>query len=78
VIAEAPPARPPSPVFRASAAAEPARPAAPRIVNAALPAQASPGAMTGSALGMARGGSLPPPQPMPVSASQWVTNGGGG
>jgi hypothetical protein len=78
VVAEAPPARPASPVFRAPAAAEAPRPAAPRIVSASLPAQPPPGPTIGSALGMARGGSLPPPQPMPVSASQWVTNGGGG
>ena len=28
--------------------------------------------------GMARSASVPPPRPMPVSASQWVSNGGGG
>ena len=25
-----------------------------------------------------RGAAVPPPQPLPVSASQWVSNGGGG
>jgi hypothetical protein len=75
---EAPPARPASPAAHPVAAAEPPRPPAPRVVSASLPAPAPPGPMVGSALGMARGGSLPPPAPMPVSASQWVTNGGGG
>jgi hypothetical protein len=79
VLAEAPPARPPSPVFRSVVAADPSQPAAPRIVHASLPAQSPTGPIVGSALGMAgRGGAPPPPQPMPVSASQWVTNGGGG
>jgi hypothetical protein len=82
VVAEAAPAptpaRPQSPVFRPVVAADPPRPAPPRIVRASLPAQPPPGPVVGSALGMARGGSPPPPQPMPVSASQWVTNGGGG
>jgi hypothetical protein len=81
VVAEAAPAatpaRAPSPVFRPVVATDPPRPAAPRIVRASLPAQPAPGPVVGSALGMARGGP-PPPQPMPVSASQWVTNGGGG
>jgi hypothetical protein len=78
VLAEAPPARPQSPVFRPSASPDPRRPATPRIVSASLPAPSPPEPIVGSALGMARGGSLPPPKPMPVSASQWVTNGGGG
>jgi hypothetical protein len=79
VVADAPPARPPSPVFRPVAAADLPRPAAPQVVHASLPAQSPPGPIVGSALGMAgRGGALPPPQPMPVSATQWVTNGGGG
>jgi hypothetical protein len=78
VLAEAPPPRPPSPVIRPAPVTDPPRAAAPRIVSASLPAQPPPGPMVGSALGMARGAGLPPPQPMPVSASQWVTNGGGG
>lgn len=79
VVADAPPARPQSPVFRPVVTADLPRPAAPRIVNASLPAQSPSGPVVGSALGMAaRGGAPPPPQPMPVSASQWVTNGGGG
>jgi hypothetical protein len=76
-FAEAPPARPPSPVFRSVAVASPPRAAPPRIVPAALPVS-PPGPIGGSALGMARGAAVPPPQPMPVSASQWVTSGGGG
>jgi hypothetical protein len=68
-IAEAaPPARPVPAPARSVVAAEAPRPAVP----------AAPAALTGSALGMARGGSLALPRPMPVSASQWVTNGGGG
>lgn len=59
-------------------AAELARPAPPRIVPVAMPASQAPTAFGGSALGMAHSASLPPPQPMPVSASQWVNNGGGG
>jgi hypothetical protein len=79
VVAEAPPARPQSTVFRPVVTADLPRQAPPQVVHASLPAQSSPGPVVGSALGMAgRGGSPPPPQPMPVSASQWVTNGGGG
>ena len=79
VVAEAPPARPQSPVFRPAVTADLPRPAVPQVVHASLPTQSSPGPVVGSALGMAaRGGAPPPPQPMPVSASQWVTNGGGG
>jgi len=78
VVAEASPARAgPSPV-RPIVAAEQPRQAAPRIVPASLPAPSTPGPMVGSALGMARGAAVAPPQPMPVSASQWVSNGGGG
>ena len=79
VLAEVPAARPPAPVFRPVVTADLPRPATPRIVHASLPAPSPTGPVVGSALGMAgRGGALPPPQPMPVSASQWVTNGGGG
>ncbi len=53
-----------------------------RVIVAEQPRPAQPTArppMTGSALGMARSASAPPPpRPMPVSASQWVSNGGGG
>jgi hypothetical protein len=77
-LAEAASAHPPSPVSRPAAAPDAPRAAGPRIVSASLPAQSPPGPIVGSALGMARGAALPPPQPMPVSASQWVTNGGGG
>jgi hypothetical protein len=48
------------------AVSPPTLPAPPVMVN------------TGSALGMARSVSVPPPRPTPVSASQWVTGGGGG
>jgi hypothetical protein len=81
VVAEAPPVRPVIP--RLVAVAEPPRPAPPRIAPVAavapvvLPTQAVPLA-TGSALGMAHGAAPPPPRPIPVNASQWVTNGGGG
>lgn len=78
VLAEVPPARPQSPVFRPVIAADLPRPAPPRIVPASLAAQPPSGQLVGSALGMARGAAAPPPQPMPVSASQWVGNGGGG
>ena len=78
-LAEVPTARPPAPVFRPVVTADLPRPATSRIVHASLPAPSPTGPVVGSALGMAgRGGALPPPQPMPVSASQWVTNGGGG
>jgi hypothetical protein len=53
-----------------------------RVIVAEQPRPGQPTArpqMTGSALGMARSASAPPPpRPMPVSASQWVSNGGGG
>ena len=51
------------------------------IGPAAVPAPAAtpaPPAVGGSALGMARNASAPPPRPTPVSASQWVNSGGGG
>jgi hypothetical protein len=38
----------------------------------------APAASNGSALGMARNGSVSLPRPMPVTASQWVSNGNGG
>ncbi len=76
------------PVRAPAVVAEPARPAAlaPRPVVATVapralapaPAFVPPAGGSGSALGMARGASVPPPTPMPVSASQWVNNGGGG
>jgi hypothetical protein len=77
VVAEAPAVRPQPPAVRPVAATVQARPAPPRVVAASLPVQSSAGPVVGSALGMARG-TVPPPQPMPVSASQWVSNGGGG
>ncbi len=69
VIAEAQPVRPTPIVARPVSVAEQSR--------SALPAS-TPAPMAGSALGMARGASPPPPRPMPVSASQWVSNAGGG
>ncbi len=76
------PAAPPRPVV---AEVQPVRPAVvPRPVIAtaisrpAAPVFAPAPVATGSSLGMARSGAVPPPTPMPVSASQWVTNGGGG
>ncbi len=68
VTAEVQQARPSPVVARRVVVAEQPRPAQP---PARLP-------MTGSALGMARSASAPPPRPMPVSATQWVSNGGGG
>jgi len=76
VMAEQPAPRP-APSVRPVVAAELPRPGAPRVMPVGLPAQPAP--MGGSSLGMARGSAAPPPpQPLPVSASQWVTNGGGG
>jgi hypothetical protein len=71
VIAEAQPVRPPPVIARPVMVAEQPRPISPAPSPGPAP-------MTGSALGMARGASLPPPRPMPVSASQWVSNAGGG
>jgi hypothetical protein len=65
VLAEVQPVRPLPVVAHAAAAAE--RPRLP----VAMP-------VTGSALGMARAASVPPPRPMPINASQWTTSGGGG
>ncbi len=73
VVAEAQPVRP-TPVAAPVAVARPTAAEPPRPV---VPV-AAPGPAVGSALGMARSASAPPPRPMPVSASQWVTNGGGG
>jgi hypothetical protein len=77
VVAETAPARP-QPAAHPVVTADLVRPAAARVVPASLPAQSTTAPAVGSALGMARGAAVPPPQPMPVSASQWVTNGGGG
>jgi len=63
---------------RPVAMAELPRPAPPRIMHAAIAASQPMAPFAGSALGMAHSGALPPPRPMPVSASQWVSNGGGG
>jgi hypothetical protein len=68
-------ADPPPPPRVVQVAARPAPVERPRPAPAPPPAVAPAG---GSALGMARSASVPPPQPMPVSASQWVSNGGGG
>ncbi len=65
-------------VPRPVVSAELSRPMPPRIVRAAVPAPQPIAPYTGSALGMAHSGAMAPPQPQPVSASQWVTNGGGG
>ena len=65
-----------APVRQVVVVRRPAAPETPRPVAAAT--SIMPAAATGSALGMARGASVPPPQPMPVSASQWVASGGGG
>jgi hypothetical protein len=76
--AEVPPARPTPAVSRSVVAVEQTRPATARIMSAVVPAPQAPTPFVGSALGMAHSGTVAPPQPMPVSASQWVTNGGGG
>jgi hypothetical protein len=68
-VAEVQPVRPPAPIVRPPPA---------RIMPVALPARLMPATSTGSALGMAHSATVPPPQPVPVNASQWVTNGGGG
>ena len=77
-VAEAAPARPPSPVVptcrRGHSAAPVAAAGRPRRIARACGWRRP----RGSALGMARGAAVPPPQPMPVSASQWVSNSGGG
>jgi hypothetical protein len=71
VIADAQPARPPPVMARPVQVAEQPRPVLPVFAPAPMP-------MTGSALGMAHNASLPPPRPMPISASQWVNSAGGG
>jgi hypothetical protein len=68
-VAEVQPVRPPAPIVRPPSA---------QIMPVGLPARPMPAPSTGSSLGMARSASVPPPQPVPVNASQWVTNGGGG
>lgn len=73
---------PPRPVF--AEAQPPLRlspPIARPIVMAAAPRSVvvqSPPALTGSALGMAHTGAMALPAPQPISASQWVSNGGNG
>jgi hypothetical protein len=69
VIAEAQPVRATPIVARPASVVEQPRPVSPAPAATAV---------SGSALGMARSTSLPPPRPMPVSASQWVSNAGGG
>ena len=66
VVAEAPPPQLPSATRRAIVAESP-RP----TLSPSTP-------LTGSALGMARSTSAPLPRPVPVSASQWAGQGGGG
>jgi len=68
-VAEVQPVRPPAPIVRPPSA---------QIMPVGLPARPMPAPSTGSSLGMARSVAVPPPQPVPVNASQWVTNGGGG
>jgi hypothetical protein len=77
-LADVPSPRPPPFAPRPVAAVEPPHPTPPRIVPAALPVPQPTLPLPGSALGMAHNGAVPPPRPMPVSASQWVTSGGGG
>ncbi len=67
VMAETQPVRP-SPVMARPVVEQP---------RSALPVSA-PAPIAGSALGMARTTALPPPRPMPISASQWINSGGGG
>jgi hypothetical protein len=78
LLAEVQPVRPAPSLPRAAITTEPPRQVPPQITPAALPARLPSAPPMGSSLGMARGAAVPPPQPMPVSASQWVTNGGGG
>ena len=77
-VAPAPTPRPePKPPERHAIVAQAARPSPPRAL-AAAPSQPAASFAGGSALGMAHGTFVPPPQPMPVNASQWVSPGGGG
>jgi hypothetical protein len=75
-----PPSPPPRPVIAEVRAPVRATPVPTRPVLAAETSR--PPAVTptggGSALGMARSGSVSLPRPMPVTASQWVSNGNGG
>jgi hypothetical protein len=75
-----PPSPPPRPVIAEVRAPVRATPVPTRPVLAAEPSR--PPAVTptggGSALGMARSGSVSLPRPMPVTASQWVSTGNGG
>ena len=72
----------PAPPRRVLAEVQPALRAPRPIVASVAPQPAAseyvPPPLTGSALGMAHTFTAPPPRPMPVSASQWVTNGNGG
>jgi hypothetical protein len=70
-----PPARP---VIAEAHAQVRATPVPTRPVLAPEASRPAPPAGTGSALGMARNGSMSLPRPMPVTASQWVSNGNGG
>ena len=72
-IVETQPVRQPPPTARPVVATEQPRPVLP--VSASVPTLLP---TSGSALGMARTTSPPPPRPMPVSASQWMNSGGGG
>jgi hypothetical protein len=58
----------------------PVRPviAASRPVTPSVSTAMTGAAISGSALGMARNASLALPRPVPVTASQWVSNGNGG
>jgi hypothetical protein len=82
VVAEVQPAHPaPAPAVRPVLASVQSTPRPIVSVSAPVPAAVSqPAALVGSALGMARSVSLPPPRPVPVSSSQWVngSQGGGG
>jgi hypothetical protein len=74
-----PPSPPPRPVIADTRTPVRAVPVPTRPVLAAEVSRPSPpsAVSTGSALGMARS-STSLPRPMPVTASQWVSNGGGG
>ncbi len=88
IVAAAPPPRPPErkpapprPLVAQTAPPKPEIRSMPEIRPAVAPepartAVAAPAA-AGSMLGMAHG-ILPPPRPMPVNASQWITGSGGG
>jgi hypothetical protein len=82
MIAETPPPVRPAPVVaRPVVVAERPRPILAATAQAPAPSSVPAPTLvstTGSALGMARGASLPPPRPMPVNGSQWTPSGGGG